>query len=277
MRKGLIRSPYVPTRKAPSVVPQNFTGYVLSSDEVTDLVRKLSAIHDEFTGKIGKADSLLDHVDKHLEQSHQAIGRLTEVHDGIRIARGKDGDDGKNADEDAILRRLVSKIPKPKDGESPQVDYDKLANMIRAQVKDGKDAQVDYEKLFGMVKEKLTVDHIPGLRGEIDSYRHQVAGKVYGKDTWARGGGDTVVQGTGVTITPNANGQKVISATGGGGSNPLIPTGTVDGMNQVFGVVSRPSSVVADGITYYENHGYVYSALQITLDSPPAQYIRYYA
>lgn len=275
MRKGLIRSPYVPTRKASPVVPQNFTGYVLSSDEVTDLVRKLSAIHDEFTGKIGKADSLLDHVDKHLEQSHQTIGRLTEVHDGLRIARGKDGVDGNDADEEKILSRLVELIPKPKNGDTPTIDYDKVAKMVRSQVKDGEDAKVDYDKLFEMMKEKLTIDHVPGLRGEIDSYRNQLAGKVYGEDTWARGGGDTVKAGTGVIITINADGQKVINVPGG--VTPLTPTGTVNGVNKVFGVVSRPSSVIADGITYYEGFGYSYATLQITMDSPPAQYIRYYA
>lgn len=282
MRKGLIRSPYMPVRKTAPATPQNFTGYVLSGDEVAELVKKISTLHDELTGKVGQADSLLDSVNEHLDRSHKAVNRLTEVQDGIRFIQGKDGSDGRDgrdADEEKMVQRILAAIRQPIDGETPVVDYNRIVSDVRKliEVKDGKDATVDYNRILNDVKEKLTIDHVPGLRGEIDSYRNQLAGKVYGEDTWARGGGDTVVQGTGVTIIPNANGQKVISATGGGGSTPLTPTGAVNGVNQVYVVVSRPSSVVADGITYYEGHGYSYSALQITMDSPPSQYIRYYA
>lgn len=63
----------------------------------------------------------------------------------------------------------------------------------------------------------------------------------------------------------------------GGSSTPLIPTGDVNAMNAVFGVVSEPSSVVADGITYFDGAGYTYASLTITMDIPPSQYIRYYA
>lgn len=282
MRKGLIRSPYMPVRKTAAVTPQNFTGYVLSGDEVAELVKKISALHDELTGKVGQADSLLDSVNQHLDRSHKAVNRLTEVQDGIRFIQGKDGSDGrdgKDADEEKMIQRILSAIRQPIDGETPVVDYDRIVSDVRKliEVKDGKDATVDYDRILNDVKEKLTIDHIPGVRGEMDSYRNQLAGQVYGKDTWARGGGDTVKQGTNITITTNKDGQKVISSTGGSSSTPLTPTGAVNGTNQVFGVVSEPSSVVSDGITYYENHGYTYSALQITMDSPPSEYIRYYA
>lgn len=62
----------------------------------------------------------------------------------------------------------------------------------------------------------------------------------------------------------------------GGSTTPLTPTGIVNAVNNIFGVVSRPSSVIADGITYFEGFGYSYAANVITLDVPPSQYIRYY-
>ena len=66
------------------------------------------------------------------------------------------------------------------------------------------------------------------------------------------------------------------SSTSTGGT-PLTPTGTVNAVNTVFGVVSQPSSVISDGIMYFLNNGFTYAALSITLDVPPSQYIRYYA
>lgn len=65
-------------------------------------------------------------------------------------------------------------------------------------------------------------------------------------------------------------------SSSGGNATPLTPTGTVNAVNAVFGVTARPSSVVSDGITYFEGAGYSYAALSITLDVPPSQYIRYY-
>lgn len=67
-------------------------------------------------------------------------------------------------------------------------------------------------------------------------------------------------------------------ASGGSSSStPLTPTGTVNGVNQVFGVTSSPSSVVSDGITYFLGAGYSYSTGNITLDVPPSSYVRFYA
>lgn len=84
--------------------------------------------------------------------------------------------------------------------------------------------------------------------------------------------------GSGLAATLNKSGGiDVIATGGGGGSSPLTPTGTVNGSNNLFGVASQPSSVVSDGIAYYEGHGYSYSSLQITMDIPPSEYIRYYA
>lgn len=65
-------------------------------------------------------------------------------------------------------------------------------------------------------------------------------------------------------------------SSSGGSSTPLTPIGTVNAVNAVFIVTARPSSVVADGITYFEGAGYSYSTLSVTLDVPPSQYIRYY-
>lgn len=65
------------------------------------------------------------------------------------------------------------------------------------------------------------------------------------------------------------------AGSGSGGATYYVPTGTVDASNAVFGVTAQPTSVIADGITYFEGFGYSYAALSITMDIPPSQYIKY--
>lgn len=61
----------------------------------------------------------------------------------------------------------------------------------------------------------------------------------------------------------------------GGAVMYYTPTGTVNGLNASFGVTARPTSVISDGIQYFEDAGYSYAALIITMDIPPSSYIRY--
>lgn len=63
---------------------------------------------------------------------------------------------------------------------------------------------------------------------------------------------------------------------GGSGFTKETPTGVINGSNTSFTVTSEPNYVVSDGITYFANAGYTYSSLTITMDTPPAQYIRSY-
>lgn len=196
------------------------------------------------------------------------------------------------------IRSFVEGLRQPKDGETPVIDYDEVASRAAALVQvpsDGKDgingidgedgespdpflvAEIaaglivrpkdgkDSPSLEAIVQAVITAlqetdaleveKRMVGIRNEVASYRSQLAGKIYGKDTWARGGGSSSTSS----------------------STPLTPTGTVNAVNTVFGVASRPSSVVSDGITYFEGAGYAYAGLVITLDIPPSSYIRYYA
>ncbi len=57
-------------------------------------------------------------------------------------------------------------------------------------------------------------------------------------------------------------------------SAAVSPTGTVNASNAVFTVTASPRWVIADGVTYFEGHGYSYSNFQITLDLAPSIFIR---
>lgn len=154
-------------------------------------------------GKPGK-DALVPDIK---EIAKVAAGYIERPLDG---QNGRDGRDGHSPAIETIIEAVVAQIPTPKNGES--VDITSVVTQV----------------LDEFLKEpRLGIDNIKGLRGEIDSYRNQLAGKHYGKDTWARGGGDTVIAGTNITITVDADGNKVINSTGGGGGTPGAPDTSV--------------------------------------------------
>lgn len=183
--------------------------------------RELAIMHDGVLSSVGKVQTL---VDKHTQEVARikALPRGEKGEKGDRGERGvpgkdgkdgKDGRDGKDAviNNEEIINATIKRIRQPKDGKDAVIDEEKIA-----------------QKAVDLIVEKklIKTDSIDGLRNEIDSYRNQLAGKHYGKDTWARGGGDTVSAGTGITITALSDGTKQISATGGG-------TGTVTSVSVV--------------------------------------------
>jgi hypothetical protein len=83
--------------------------------------------------------------------------------DGLNGKDGKDGIDGKNpsVDYEKIVTEVIRKIPKPKDGITPVIDYSRIASLIEKEVSkipepiDGVDAVVDYDKIVKMVINKM--------------------------------------------------------------------------------------------------------------------------
>lgn len=144
---------------------------------------------------------------------------------------------GKDADESLILRKLTAKIPPPREGPP------------------GKNAVIDHEALAKKVAQKLKTDiklkpeHIEGLGEMMESYWKKV--RAQSKSGIMRGGGDTVLAGTGITITRDSVGRSTIASTGGGGFSTLDATETPDGINVVFTfstASAKPSYIVADGV-----------------------------
>lgn len=240
----------VPLRYVATLV-KTMSGFV---DEFKSLKESVFSKDNEMERRIKKLDEALSSYYKELARLSKIQGEKGDTgNPGRDGANGRDGRDTKEIDVYALKNQILSLIRQPEDGKDALIDDDRLEEML----------------------EKVLEKHKERLENEVSSYRNQLAGKVYGKDTWARGGGDTVAAGSNITIT-NVNGQKVISSTGGS-STALIPVGPVNAVNNVFDVISRPSSVISDGITYFEGAGYSYAALTITLDVPPSQYIRYYS
>lgn len=240
--------------------------------EIQKVVADLSAVKKELQGKLNelnaailKANSLqpLEGIPgapgargedgatpqigiDYLTAEHvQTIIRAVTPRKGVEFFDGKDGRDGRDGetpvvDHGLIVEKVLGLIPVPEDGKDAVVDSEEIAKMVLEEL-----------------KKTLKVEHIPGLKNEIDSYRNQLAGKIYGKDTWARGGGDTVTSGVGISISNNTNGQKVITATAGGTIyTQSLKSQTVDGSNKTYTTLHTINNI----INFMINGEYIHSA-----------------
>lgn len=151
---------------------------------------------------------------------------------GVRGAQGPSGADGK----DGIDGRDGKN---GKNGTAPVLE-DIVANVLK-EITSGK---------------KLTVDHIDGLTGGLAQLKDFL--KVGGY----RGGGDTVAAGTGVTITIDANGHKVITATGGAGNAVYGENLTPQGPGTVYTLAHTP---IAGTVRLYRGGAYQQAGTDYTI------------
>jgi len=150
---------------------------------------------------------------------------------------GKDGKDGEVPDLMAIVDMVIENLPKKPEMVPPAISDIVVA--VKEAIKD------------------MPISEFPAISREIASYRNQLAmregqplaGKVYGKNTWARGGG---------------------SSSSGDGIAYEIPTGDVDDSNLVFTVANDPVYIIVNGAQYLVGTGTfaTYAAGTITLTSP---------
>jgi len=188
-------------------------------------------------------------------------------------------------DEQKILDALSVKLPKAKDIEK------NILSTITKKVPTAEDVvEMVLEKttpiyveqlvkewaILQKQKKSINVADIKGLDTLLSQLENKLVHQTRKKESLLRGGGDIVEAGTGITVTRSANGRRVISATvPAGGTVYYTPTGDVDASNKVFGVTAQPTSVIADGTVYFENAGYTYAGLTITMDVAPSQYAKY--
>ncbi len=229
-------------------------------ESLTEIVfnKLLPLISKPKDGKTPTKEDILSMIEKIMPTNNDLLKLITPL-----IPKVKDGIDGKTPTAIELRNLILPLIPKVKDGENGKTPSKiELETIIRPLI-------LSY--MEGMSKEapQLTYDQIKGVAEPI--IRQMMTETRKG---WfgGGGGGDNVRAGSGVTITTNAIGAKVISASGGG--TVETPTGTVNGSNVTFTVTATPKWIVADGITYYDGAGYSISGTTITMVSPPVQYIR---
>lgn len=217
---------------------------------IVKLSQELVSIHEKFLSKLDEVSFLIN----------KKVGPKGDK--GERGQKGEKGDkgdrgvDGQITNINEVVNIVLSKVKVPRDGidgidgKTPikGVDYmskdeiDSLKKEIKdslRQYQDSKDPE-QLLHLFTKKGKKLSMKHIDGLEQTISAFSNQL-GRGY-----LHGGGDTVVAGTGVTLTSNSDGTKTISSsiTSVGYQ---APTGTVDGSNKTFVFASAPNVIVVDG------------------------------
>ena len=182
-----------------------------------------------------------------------------------------------------VFDRLLYEIPEPvhgKDGvdgrdgspDSPEDIANKLNTLEGALEISVLKGYEDSDAIIAKIKkQKLKPRDIEGMPLDFNDQRWH-GGGISNITGFIQAGVNVTITGTGTSSDP-----YIISSTGGGSSSPQTPTGTVDGSNTVFTALATPTSVVADGSTYFNGAGYTLVGLTITMDNAPTQYIRYFA
>lgn len=260
----------IPPKKIVSPIQPSFNDSLLS---VVQMVNEFNALKETVAEtmdtKVEEVEKVIETVKKTSEESEKklntklsefetkAIGMIKDIQSIPKPQGkdGKDGTDGKDADEKKIVETILSKIPKPNENELIKKIISKIpenkASLKIIQEKFETDPMSIIEKIMALPegKFKLKTSHIDGLEQTMRAFQSQL-GRGY-----LHGGGDTVVAGTNITITQNANGNKVISSTAGTGTwyqDEIVATGQT---GTSFSLAHTPSAVVF----LYKNGQYLVS------------------
>lgn len=213
----------MPMKRSPLQL-KNFSPEMQKLAVETKLMIELTRIHNEFNQGIIDLKQLATEARNLHMQGVQMVSKIRQPRDGedgYTPKKGIDYNDGK----DGYTPKKGVDYFDGNDGDTPEVDYEAIIARVLTEIRqpeDGKDAILDIEVLTNEVIEnirkgkKLKKEDIDGYMAEMASYRGQLAGKIYGKDTWARGSGTTVSAGANVTLVPQADGTVQINASGGG-------------------------------------------------------------
>ncbi len=228
-----------------------------------------------------------------LETVKSAVKMIEAIKEGKPGMPGARGSDGANVTEEQVQTAVRAMYVQPKDAVAATAEEvatevlkdPRLYKFIlkRMQTPATQDDEVQEEKNETAAIQKMFEEFTAKMEKEMQNRMAEVrnfaamnkpqgeslAGKQYGVDTWARGGGDTVKAGTNVTITTDANGKKVISVTPAALAIIAV-SGTIDDSNKTFTAASQPTLLNINGSFYAPTGGnitWTYVAGTITLSS----------
>ena len=173
------------------------------------------------------------------------------------IPKVKDGDDGKTPTEKELKKIIEPMIPEVKvavNGKTPS--RTELEDIVRPLI-------VQFTATLPKEPARASKEQVEGIAEPIIRSLITKARKGW---FGGGGGGDNVRAGSGIALTTNNIGAKVISATGG--FSIITVTGTVDDSNTSFTAASEPSVVMVNGQGLRNTKGVTISGTSITLDSP---------
>lgn len=266
------------------------TGIALQMKMMADLLRA----HNQFNEGLAKFEEYVKEVRFHAKnssikvaeaESHakEVLGHMERIKN---LPKGEKGDTptiNTGAIIESVKEQVVAGLPPPKIVKAPPavVNEERIAARVLklTQKKEVTAPEIDHEKLADIVVKKISegkklkTKHIDGLDAEMATQRSQLAGKIYGKDTWARGAGDTVDAGSNITITNTSDGKKRINSTGGSSTiyNDAV-SGVIDGVNTVFTVahtISSPIILILANSSYQATVDYNTGGTTITMTTAP--------
>lgn len=123
---------------------------------VTSIVKLVSDLK-------GIKEDVLSRVDEKLEEVSDALDEIKSIAEELKTL--EKGEPGKDADEEAIVRRIMGQIRQPKDGST--IDVDALTRKIRSYIPDPINEDSVIEKILSKVK-------IPKSKSEIRIIEKQV-------------------------------------------------------------------------------------------------------
>jgi len=192
---------------------------------VDEKIEEVESVVQE--AKVAVAESTKKIDTKVAEFEQTAIGLIQDIQNIPTLQ----GNPGTPADEEKIIKTVLSKIPPaPK---APKLDETALFKRFVSKLPENKaslkiiqeifetDPMLVIDKILALPEDKfrLKTSHITGLDQTIRAIHSQI-----GQRGYLHGGGDTVVAGTNITLTRNTNGTVTINSTGGGAS-PLTTKG----------------------------------------------------
>lgn len=228
-----------------------------------DVVSTVDQKIKEVDGVLEKANITLDKKVNDIDQTISDAKTTIQDTTDQALAHIKDikqGEPGKDADHEQIVKDVLDQIPKFDEeafstsllNKVPKINEDALLKKFIQKIPENKaslkiiqekfeiDPMSVIEKIMSMPegKFKLKTSNVDGLEQTMNAFRSQL-GRGY-----LHGGGDTVVAGTNITIVTNANGQKVISSTGGGGT-PATPVHSIQ-YNNPLGTFAGDANFIRD-------------------------------
>lgn len=228
--------------------------------------------------------SLTARIDAKLAEISDAMMTLSARIDK-RLAEIRQPEDGESVDHAKVVQDVLKNIRQPKDGDTPVIDYDKIARGAAALIRvpeDGEDA--DPAKIVPGILAEID-KRVPLLEDALRAGLENRLKELLANMAFGPGGGTSFsiqqsgvqkvqqplalnFKGTGApTITTGQDGVTHLNFSGGGLS-VLAATGTVDNSNTVFTFVSAPTLVVVNGAIYQNGHGVTIATTTATLDNP---------
>ncbi len=227
-------------------------------------------------GKKIEDDSSLTIADVKIQIRLAVASLETRVNSKIaEIKDGENGEDGKDADQTAIVEEVLKRLPSFLEIPTAQDvlnEVPKLGERVRDSLEllDG-DERLDKKAIRGIEEIEKKINEI-SIRPTRVGGAKGIGLYVDGTKKLLTAQQINLIAGTNVTLTYSfANGRNDItisSTVGAGAFTVLTATGAVDDSNTSFTFASAPSLVIVNGASYRDGRGCAISGTSVTLDNP---------